>query len=74
MSKTLLFQTIQSSQTVLIQPIQFSISIDFAYTQLNVKAVLYITIQFSVSTLSMSKIVPFQTIRFSRSTPAIMSK
>ncbi len=43
------------SQTVLIQPIQLSISIDFVYTQLNVKTVLYKTNQFSVSTVSMSK-------------------
>ena len=39
--KTFLFQAIQFIQTVLIQPIQFSISIDFIYTQLNVKTVLY---------------------------------
>ena len=50
MSKTFLFQAIQFSQTALIQPIQFSICIDFVYTQLNVKTVIYITIQFSVST------------------------
>ena len=37
--KIFLFQAIQFSQTVLIQPIQFSISIDFVYTQLNVKTV-----------------------------------
>ena len=36
-----LFQAIQFSQTVLIQPIRFSISIDFIYTQLNVKTILY---------------------------------
>ena len=30
--KTSLFQAIQFSQTVLIQPIQFSLSIDFVYT------------------------------------------
>ena len=42
-------------------------SVDFVYTQLNVKTVLYITIQFSVSTVSMSKTVPFQTIQFSMS-------
>ena len=36
-----LFQAIQFSQTVLIQPIQFSISIGFVYTQLNVKMVLF---------------------------------
>ena len=50
--KTFLFQAIQFSQTVIIQ---FSISTDFIYTQLNVKSVLYITIQFSVNTVSMSK-------------------
>ena len=38
---SVLFQAIQFIQTVLIQPIQFSISIDFVYTQLNVKTVLY---------------------------------
>ena len=56
---------IQFSQTVLIQ---FGISTDFLYTQLNVKTVLYQTIQFSVSRVSMSKTVPFQTIQFSIST------
>ena len=35
--KTFLFQAIQFSQAVLIQLIQFSISTDFVYTQLNVK-------------------------------------
>ena len=35
-------------QAVLIRLIQFSISTDFVYTQLNVKTVLYSTIQFSV--------------------------
>ena len=39
-----------------------------AYTQLNVKTVLYITIQFSVGTVLMLKTVPFQTIQFSIST------
>ena len=33
-------------------PIQFSISIDLVYTQLNVKTVLYKTIQFSVSSFN----------------------
>ena len=33
--------------------------------QLNVKTVLYKTIQFCVSTVSMSKTVPFPTIQFS---------
>ena len=37
MPKTFLFQVIQFIQTVLIQLIQFSISTDFAYSQLNVK-------------------------------------
>ena len=32
-----LFQAMQFSQRVLIQTIQFSISIDFVYTPLNVK-------------------------------------
>ena len=39
-SLTIQFQGIQFSQTVLIQKIQFSLSIDFVYTQLNIKAVL----------------------------------
>ena len=60
-----LFQVIYFSQTVLIQPIQFTISIAFDYTQLSVKTVLFQTIQSSVSTGSMSKTVPFQTIHFS---------
>ena len=55
-----LFQAIQFSQIVLIQTILFSISIDFVYTQLNVKTVLFQTIQFSVSTVSMSKTVSFK--------------
>ena len=38
--KTLLFRAIQFSQAILIQLIQFSISTDFVYTQLNVKTVL----------------------------------
>ena len=66
--KTFLFEAIQFSRTVLIQPIQFSISIDLVYTQLNVKTVLFQKIQFNVSTVSMSKKVPFQTIQFSIST------
>ena len=43
-------------------------SVNFVYTQINVKIVLYITIQFSVITVSMSKTLPFQTIQFSIST------
>ena len=39
--KAFLFQTIQFIKNVLIKLIQFSISKDFVYTQLNVKAVLY---------------------------------
>ena len=35
------FRDIQFSQAVLIQLIQFSISTDFVYPQLNVKKVLY---------------------------------
>ena len=66
-AKTCLFQAIQYIQTVLIQLIQFSISTRFVYTQSNVETVLYITIQFSVSKVSMSKTVPFQTIQFSLS-------
>ena len=65
MSKTFLFQAIQFSQIVRIQSIPFSISIDFVYTQLNIKTILFQTIQFSVSTVSMSKTVLFQTIHFS---------
>ena len=41
LQKSFLFQSIQFIQTVLIQLIQFSISIDFLYTQLNVKTFLY---------------------------------
>ena len=39
-----------TKQTVLIQPILFSTSIDFVYTHLNIKTVLYQTIEFSVNT------------------------
>ena len=39
--KTLLFQDIQLSLAGLLQLIQFSMSTDFVYTQLNVKAVRY---------------------------------
>ena len=65
MSKTFQFQTFQFIQTVLIQ---FSISTYFVYTQLNIQKVLYITIQFTVSRVSMSKTVLFQTTQFSIST------
>ena len=50
-------------QIVLFQTVQFSISTDFVYTQLNVE-----TIEFGVSKFSMLKTVPFQTIPFSIST------
>ena len=60
-----LFQAIQFSQTTLIRTIQSDISIGFYYTQLNVKTILFQTIQFSISTVSMSKKVLFQTIQFS---------
>ena len=55
LSKTSLFQAIQFTQTVLIQPIQFIISIDFVYTQLNVQ-----TIQFSISTFQCQNLFPFK--------------
>ena len=48
--------------------IQFCISIDFVYTQLNVKTVLFQKIQFSERIVSMPKILPSQTILFSIST------
>ena len=47
--KTFLFQAIQFSQTVLIQTNQFSISIGFVHTELNMKTVLFRTNQFSIS-------------------------
>ena len=53
--KTFLFHAIQFIQAVLIQQIQFSISTDFVYAQLNVKTFLYYTNQFNVSRVSMSK-------------------
>ena len=55
----------KNSQKDLIHTIQFSISIDFVYTQSNVKKVLYQTNQFSESRVSMSKTVLFLTIQFS---------
>ena len=63
--KTFLFQAYQFIQSVLILLIQFSVSTDFVYTQLNVKEFLYKAIQFSVNRVSMSKTVPFQTIQVS---------
>ena len=48
--KTFLFQAIQFCQTILIQSIQLSINIVFVHTQINIKTVLFQTIQFSIST------------------------
>ena len=39
-------------------------STDFVYTLLNIKTVLYLTIQLSVNWVSMSKIIPFQKIQY----------
>ena len=64
--KTFLFKAIQFSQTVLIQQIQFSVCIDFVYTQLNIKTVLFQTIHLSISTISMSKIVLVSTVSISK--------
>ena len=66
--KTFLFQAIQLSQTVLIQPIQFSVNKAFVYAHLNVLTALFQTIQLSVSTVSIYKTVLFQTIQFSINT------
>ena len=46
--ESVLFQTIQFSQTVLIQIIRFSINIVYVYTQLNFKTVLFQAIQFII--------------------------
>ena len=54
------YQVIQLIQTVLIQAIQFSISLAFVYTQLSVKTITFQTIQFNVSTVSMSKLFHFK--------------
>ena len=48
--KTFLFQAFQFFQTVLIQAILFCISIVFIYKQLNVKTVIFRTVQFNIST------------------------
>ena len=57
-------------QSVLFQTIQFSMSTQFVKKHFYFKLFkqLYITIQFSVSTVSMSKTVQFQIIHFSIST------
>ena len=65
LSKTFLLKAIQFSQTVLTITIQFSISIVFVYTQLNVKTVLFPTIQFSIVQFQYQKIVLFWAIQFS---------
>ena len=44
------FHAIQFSQTVIIPSIQFSIFVAFVYSQLDVKTVLFQTIQFSMGT------------------------
>ena len=67
-SQNISIQAIEFSQRVLIQTIQFNISMVFVHTQLNVKTVLFQTIQFSLSTVLMSKTVLFQTIQFCIST------
>ena len=62
LSKAFLFQAIQFNQTVIIQTIQFSISINFVYKKLNLKTVQFQKIQFNVSKVSMSKILLLKTI------------
>ena len=58
--KIFVFPAIQLSQTVLIQTIQFSISIVFVYTPLNLKTVLFQTMHFSISIDSMKKYFYFK--------------
>ena len=53
---------------VLIQTNPFSISIDFIYSQLNVKTVLFRIIQFSVSMQFTCQTVLFQAVHFSINT------
>ena len=48
-----------------MKKIQFSISIIFVYIQLNVKTILFQTIQFSEIAVTISKTVLFQTSQFS---------
>ena len=62
--KTFLFQAIQFSQTFLIKTIQFRANIVFVHTQLNVKTVLFQTIQFSVSTVLTLKKFYFKQLTF----------
>ena len=62
--KIFLFQAIQFSQKVLIKKIQFSIF--FVHIQVSVKTGFFFQkIQFSLSRVSMSKTVLFQTIKIS---------
>ena len=67
MSKASLFQAIQFNQIVLIQTNQFNISIVFVHTQLNVKTVLFQTIQFSKIMQFKYQTVLFQVIQFNTS-------
>ena len=50
--KAFLFQDIGFSQTARIQTVQFKISIDFVYTQLSIKTVLFQTIPFNTKNSS----------------------
>ena len=68
-SKKILFQAILFNQTVQIQTIQFSISLVFVYTQLNVKIVLFQTIQFTIST-QFSSVWPIDRTLSGANTPA----
>ena len=62
--KIFLFQAIHFWQLFLIQSIQFSTSIVFVHTQLNVKTVLLLKNHFSVSSVLMSKTILFLTVQF----------
>ena len=68
MSKKILFQAIHFSLTVLIQTIQFSMSIVFVYKQLNVKTIPFQTIQFSINMQFNCHAVLFPAIHFNKST------
>ena len=58
----------KKKKTVLIQTVQFSVSIEFIYMLLNDKTVLFQTIQFSISFQFTIKTVLFQAVWFSLST------
>ena len=64
-----LFYFKQFSLVKLFKLIQFSISIDFVYTQLNVKTVLFQKIQFSIS-MQFSSIWPIDRILSCATTPS----